>query len=186
MYPSISLLSFLPLLLIGSAFSIAFDVFIALAVYEDTKTIGLKNGTVWVILAALIPISALIYLAVRNSAEKTVPKMCAGCGATMPPNTPYCTQCGSPNLINYRVADEETHKKKRKTYLIIALCFYAVSIIFTTTATTIMTREIINSQKNGDYRGYYNFYSDEFSDEFSDDFNKDFDEFFDEFNNFGN
>lgn len=105
------------------------NVFIMLAVGEDARAIGVKNRELWMLLAFFIPISALLYIVLRNSLSKTVPKMCTRCQATCPPNSTYCSNCGSTVLMDYTITDAEVHKAKRKNYIVGLVSVMIVSVV---------------------------------------------------------
>lgn len=169
-------------LLILGVLAILAKVMIMLAVGEDCKTIGVKNRTLWMLLAFFIPITALIYLVVRSSLEKTVPKFCPRCGATSAPNMHFCQNCGNTALMDYQITDAPVHQKKRKSFLtwgiILYVVYFVVYLVAVGSVFVTGTRNLFgNYQNGGNGGGIY---------DFNPDFGNDYDDFFDEFNNFGN
>lgn len=186
-------------ILIFSACCIIIDVivrvFLALAVHNDGKAIGVKNKTLWSVLTFFFPvIVGIIYLCARTSLEKTVPRYCTTCGETMPPNTKVCYNCSGNMLLDYVITDAEKFKKLRKIFLILGIVVYLLLFIISQIFGVKLVVDIFRSyDKQKNYSGYEDYFNDYF-----DNFGKYFEEhgseeqpgngdndFFDDFNNFG-
>ncbi|MBQ3904979.1 MAG: hypothetical protein II744_08385 [Eubacterium sp.] len=175
--------------------SLAVRLLFALAVNHDAKAIGVKNKTLWSVLEFFFPlIIGIIYLCVRNSLEKTVPRYCTSCGATMPPNTKACYNCGSTMLLDFNITGAEQEKKSRKNCIIAGVVIYVVlfigSQIFGISLVTDIIRQYDKPRDFGSYEDYFEDYFEDFGkyfEQYGQEENPadDNSEFFDDFNNFG-
>jgi hypothetical protein len=159
-------------MIIGAVLLLLFSVMIMLAVGIDCKRIGVKKRGTWMVLAFFVPITAIIYFCIRKKLEKTVPKYCRSCGATVEPNQIVCPNCGSAKLDDYVIAGADKKKKSIKICLIIGLVGYIAGVIFA-------------------YIGFYSFFITEFSklNDYSSgyyDFDDDYDDYSDFYNYYGN
>ena len=166
-------------MIFGGLLSIASQVLIMLAVGADAKALGVKDRTLWMVLSFFIPICAIVYLCIRKTLTKSVPKYCPNCGATSPPNAVACVQCGNPMLMDYQVADAPKHQKSAKTFMISGIIAYVLAVVILLVGyfgfffSTI--REFGNEIDNGiqefrefdpyeDYEDYFDDYEDYFDD----------------------
>lgn len=170
-------------------------VLLALAVNNDGKAIGVKNTTLWSVLEFFFPvIVGIIYLCSRNSIDKTVPRYCMSCGATMPPNTKVCYNCSGNMLLDYIVTDAEKYKKARKAFLVGGISIFVAMIIFSQIFGLKLASDIIRTYDKPNGSGSYEDYFDDYFDDFGKYFEQygreenppsDDNDFFDDFNNFG-
>ncbi len=174
--------------LVSFVLSIVVRVFIMLAIGEDAKAIGIKNRTLYMVLAFFFPlIVGIVYLCTRKSAAKITPRMCMVCGQTMPPGTKYCYNCSSALLEDYKLSDSEPHIKNRKIFLILGISFYIVLFIFSQTmGISIINRLVRFAQEHQRDSGSYSDYFDGYGNNGGYGDFGDFDDYEDFFNNYGN
>lgn len=167
-------------------FSILKNIFIMLAVGFDCKSKGLKNKAGWMALTFFIPISAIIYLCVRNSsAKKEVPLYCNTCGFTAQPNSKMCPRCGNYSLQEYQIVNSKENRKSAILCLVLAIIFAAVSV-FTYLAMAKQALQPLEDKGSSGYEDFFNYDGDDNNDFFNfdnDDSNSNSNE--DDFNNFG-
>ncbi len=163
------MLSFTMFALISGVLSLAGKVLLVIAVGNDAKARGLKSRTAFMILVFFFPlVVGIIYLCVRDSAAKIVPKMCCNCRATLAPEYQQCPNCGSFLLENYLVPNALNLKKSAKTCLIIAIvCYIAGSGLYSYSAMRFGVDVLDNiiGEDNGDYDSYDDYFDDYFSDD---------------------
>ncbi|MFR5876908.1 MAG: hypothetical protein ACLUFN_10515 [Eubacterium sp.] len=144
---------------IAIVLAIVFRIMIMLAVGFDCKAAGVKSRSAWMALAFFVPISAIVYVCIRKSLDKTVPKHCNSCGAMMPPGTAVCSNCGSARLSDYVVADSAKKKKSALVCLIIGLIMYVACSVFYCLGAVSMIRPLVEDYYNNG-NGYYDNFDD--------------------------
>lgn len=117
------------LALLSGLFSLLLSIFTMLAINEDANAIGVKNKTVYIVLAFFIPVlMAIIYVCKRKKAEKIQPKICTACGASVNSSTAICPRCANSNFVDYLITGNEAHHKKAKIFAIIAVIAFVLNM----------------------------------------------------------
>ena len=111
------------------AAGIVVNLLLAFAVNNDCKALAIKNRGIWSVLTFFIPLVAILYLILRNSLEKESPKYCPSCGATSPPNSYACLNCGNAMLQDFTVTGYQEYKRKARNDIIAAVVIFVLSII---------------------------------------------------------
>ncbi|MGN0532480.1 MAG: hypothetical protein ACI4IN_06760 [Eubacterium sp.] len=103
-------------------------ILLTFAVSNDAKARGLKYRKLFMALTFFFPvIVSIIYICVRSTVPKIVPKMCVVCGATLAPEFTQCPNCGSMGFNDYLVPGFQEYKNKAKRLLISAICMVLVA-----------------------------------------------------------
>lgn len=154
-----------------------FRLFIALAVNADCRANAIKTRVLWGVLAYVFPLSAVLYVIVKDALEKTAPKFCPVCRQASPSNAYACLHCGNSQLQYYQVSNAAQYKKQAKQWVVAAVCLWILSIVI---SVAFSVKVISYAVHQDNYSA--NPFVDDFSD-FSDDF-REFKEFGDFSDNF--
>ena len=146
-------------------FSIAAQVLLACAAYQDAKSLNNKDATMWAVLIGLLGlIPGIIYLCIRknnSNSVSSVQQICIGCRSPIAAGTNICPYCGAqqPPMNPYLAAGlrspEECalcHARAKKLLIAGIICF-ALSII----SIIVMVVAIIGAAA-GNMTEYYNYY----------------------------
>ena len=93
-------------------FSIAAQVLLACAAYQDAKSLNNKDATMWAVLIGLLGlIPGIIYLCIRknnSNSVSSVQQICIGCRAPIAAGTNICPYCGAqqPPMNPYLAAGD--------------------------------------------------------------------------------
>lgn len=161
------------LFLICFATMLLFRILLALCVKKDADSIGVRTQWYWILLAFFIPITVVIYLLMRQSLEKTVPKYCFKCGESSAPNSMVCQHCGSANIADMVSADSKKKKKSVKSCIIAMIVVFIVGAITFLTAFGIGIFNVFSNHSIDDLFGYLDYLDDY-------DYNFDNNEFFED------
>lgn len=167
--------SVLMLLLLCLAFlcSVVFRVCVCLAIYSDSKSLGIKKYATNVILAAFFPvIVSIVYLCTRKDAQKIVPKLCVTCNTTVTNDTRVCPNCGNTMFVDYVMAGYKKNKKTAKIFTVLAIICCVASISLTASAISTISDSVEYYSKNPSS------FFDEFDDKDDASDNDDLEEFF--------
>ena len=103
-------------------------ILLTFAVGNDAKARGLKHRKLYMVLTFFFPVVvSIIYICVRSTIPKIVPKMCVVCGATLAPEFVQCPNCGGMGFNDYLVPGFQEYKNKAKKLLISAICLILVA-----------------------------------------------------------
>lgn len=135
-------------------------IFIALGVYFDADSKGLKNKSLFGVMTFFFGIIMLIiYLCIRNSAERVQPKVCNRCHNIVHPAVKFCPKCNTAFFTYYQIPDLKNKKLKSNSFFILAVVFFIAGCIYSYVVTDYFWNSI-----------------DKFADEFDDKYIEDYDE----------
>lgn len=172
-----NLLSIIIFAVISFVISACTSIFTMLAIGEDAKALGIKKRTGYMVLGFIIPfVGAIVYLCTRKNAKKIQPKMCNICQSTVDNAVSICPVCGCSTFTDYLIKDRESHIKKAKIFMIIAICCYVatscISIVTTNFKDEIDKIENYSyNQDDGDNDKENDFKNFSFDDDFFNNFN---------------
>ena len=122
-------------------FSIAAQVLLACAAYQDAKSLNNKDAAMWAVLIGLLGwIPGIVYLCIRKSSGNSampVQQICIGCRAPIAPGTNVCPYCGAQQppmnpylMAGYRSPEEcaACHARAKKLLIAGIVCF-ALAIV---------------------------------------------------------
>lgn len=148
-------------------------IFIALGVYFDADSKGLKNKSLFGVMTFFFGIIMLIiYLCIRNSAERVQPKVCNRCHNIVHPAVKFCPKCNTAFFTYYQIPDARNKKLKSNTFFILAVVFYIASVIYSYSLTDYLWNAIdkyaeeFDDSYIEDYDESHSFSMDEFEDYF--------------------
>lgn len=149
--------------------SLVMRIFTTLAIGEDAKAIGVKDRTVYMILAFFFPpIVAIVYLCTRKKAKKIQPKMCDLCGLTVDTTTTICPKCSGVLFTDYIIPGNEKHKKNAKLFTTIAAIALSIIVVLNV-CSSMMAESFVNDlRKYSNDNGYSQYFDDYFNDYFDD------------------
>lgn len=148
-------------------------IFVALGVYFDADSKGIKNKTLYGVLTFFFRfIMLIIYLCTRNSAERIQPKVCNYCHNVIHPASKFCPNCNTGSFTYYQIPDARNKKLKSNTFFILAVVFYIASVIYSYSLTDYLWNAIdkyaeeFDDSYIEDYDESHSFSMDEFEDYF--------------------
>lgn len=104
-------------------------IFIALGVYFDADSKGLKNKSLFGVMTFFFGIIMLIiYLCIRNSAERVQPKVCNRCHNIVHPAVKFCPKCNTAFFTYYQIPDSKNKKLKSNSFFILVVVFLLLAV----------------------------------------------------------
>lgn len=182
-------LTYVVYFVIAQLLAIGARILFTCAVGQDAKARGLKHRVLFMVFTFISPLlTGIVYLCVRSSAQKIVPKMCVLCGATLDPNFRQCPNCGGFAFNDYILPNDAQLKKSAKNCLIAGIVAIFISTCVYTTAVVMMTKAIIsedgtNASDYSDFDSYLEDFLNQYGDE--SDIEDEDSSAADDFNNFG-
>ena len=119
------------MMLIGSLLTIASQVLLAVCVYNDAKSRGDQNATLFAVLSGVLGfIPAIIYLVVRSTSGPGTALMCPNCGVVLPAGAFNCPNCGMPHpKARIIPPDADARSRRAKGLLIGWIVSFVLSIV---------------------------------------------------------
>lgn len=165
------------------ALSIAFRVFLCLAINYDAKARGVKDRTLYTVLSFFFPlVVGIVYLCTRKNCKKIQPKICNNCQTTVDTNTAFCPNCLGAEFTDYLIQDNEKYRKKAKIFLIVGIVFYVIAGVVNASYNIYFDN---NAEQFINDLDKYSQYSDDYDNDYYDDYDDgndfDADGYFDNF-----
>ncbi|MDE6110492.1 MAG: cytochrome ubiquinol oxidase subunit I [Eubacterium sp.] len=105
-------------------------VSIIIAVSNDSKGRGIKNGGLWTILTLLSPfIIGLVYYFQKDSLETEAAKVCVNCGADFNDNKYVCPNCRGTQYTFGDVPNKDVYLATAKKWARISVISFAVGVV---------------------------------------------------------
>lgn len=137
-----SILSNVILIVILCVLGLASRVFLTLAVYFDCQSKRIKASLLWTLLTAIFGwIPAVVYACVRSTSPKEA-VLCRQCGSYVPPGEGFCPRCGNA----FGLEMQKQKEKNSKTFLILFVVVYILTVILSGTLYFNVFREIAKGE----------------------------------------